>query len=336
MIPIKYDLSDRAVRQALYHYMRFLVDFRKRLRKSISNQQVGNRTKKGDIDTTCYLRGADLDLFKWIDAHFKLIVFMDARFLPRFIDHMQNVKGVSKDKTATTYKCLYHLFVDEGFNLLPKEQIVKAVNVDACPYCNRGDAGDAVETKIIDGVQKEVHNKGNLDHFYAKEYYPYLAITLTNLVPSCPTCNQYPQKYTEDAKETGLVNPYTLHDPDGMCFKIDVSPWGAPASKDNARITTNCPNAFMTQNVTTFSIESLYNTHELHEAIGVYNVYNKSHNQHYIDGVTKVTKDLQTTVITDYSIFKEALGVVGDKELYKSRKLSKMKTDIWFQLENGL
>lgn len=335
MIPIKYDHNDEKVRQSLYHYLRFLVEFRNRLRKSIDNQQVGNRTQKDGVDTTCYLRGSDLELFKWIDAHFKFLAFMGARALPKVIDHMQNVKGVSKDKTTTTYKCLYHLFVDEGFNKLPKEHIIRAVNIDACPYCNRGDAGDAVEMKEIDGVQKEVHNKGNLDHFYAKEYYPYLAITLTNLVPSCPTCNQFPQKYTEDAKQTGLVNPYTLQDPDGLCFKVDVDPWGATASMNNAKIYTECPNADMRRNVATFSIESLYNAHELHEAINVYNAFNKTHTQSYQNGVANATANLLTTVITDYSIYKEALGVVGDKELYKFRKLCKMKTDVWFQLENG-
>lgn len=335
MIPIEYDHNDETVRHSLYHYMRFLVDFRKRLRKSIINQQVGNRTTKNGVDTTCYLRGSDLELFKWIDAHFKFLAFMDARLLPKVIDHMQNVKGVSTDKTTTTYKCLYHLFVDEGFMNLPKEHIVSAVNVDACPYCNRGDAGDAVEMKEIDGVLKKVYNKGNLDHFFAKEYYPYLAITLTNLVPSCPTCNQYPQKYTEDAKLTGLVNPYTLQDPDGMCFKIDVEPWGATASEHNAKIYTECPNANMGRNVTTFSIESLYNAHELYEAIKVYNVYIKTHSQNYQNGVANATANLQTTAITDLSTYEEALGVVKDKTLFKFRKLSKMKTDIWFQLENG-
>ncbi|WP_272656975.1 MULTISPECIES: HNH endonuclease [unclassified Providencia] len=50
-----------------------------------------------------------------------------------------------------------------------------------CPYCNHSFA-----------FTIQIHGRGfrpTLDHFYSKDDFPHLALTLNNLVPSCNTCN---------------------------------------------------------------------------------------------------------------------------------------------------
>jgi hypothetical protein len=49
-----------------------------------------------------------------------------------------------------------------------------------------------------------------------------------------------------------------------------------------------------------------------------------------------MTSDLQTTHNATFQQFKETCGVVNNKFDYKKYTLSKMITDIWNQLEQGL
>ena len=49
-----------------------------------------------------------------------------------------------------------------------------------------------------------------------------------------------------------------------------------------------------------------------------------------------MTSTLPTANATTYQHFKEACGVVSNESEYKKIVLSKMKTDIWNQLEQGL
>ena len=58
-------------------------------------------------------------------------------------------------------------------------EILKVIQVNVCPYCNR-QYTFTVKGKI----------RPEFDHFYPKLDYPYLAISIYNLVPSCGLCNK--------------------------------------------------------------------------------------------------------------------------------------------------
>ena len=64
------------------------------------------------------------------------------------------------------------------------------LNISTCYYCNI----DFVNTYNTKGGKK---NKFTLDHFYDKATYPYLALSLYNLIPSCYTCNSKLKKNEE-------------------------------------------------------------------------------------------------------------------------------------------
>lgn len=56
-----------------------------------------------------------------------------------------------------------------------------------CPYCNEG------LVKIVRNEQKQRGESRllfDIDHFYPKHLYPYLALSFYNHIPSCKTCNQ--------------------------------------------------------------------------------------------------------------------------------------------------
>lgn len=65
--------------------------------------------------------------------------------------------------------------------------IAEEFNTPVCCYCNR-QYTSSIELEEIGGI-KQHKLLFQTDHFYPKVYYPYLALSFYNLVPSCPGCN---------------------------------------------------------------------------------------------------------------------------------------------------
>lgn len=73
-----------------------------------------------------------------------------------------------------------------------------------CPYCN--------ETPMKIVPKAEEHNHKDLmlfdiDHFYSKSSFPYLALSFYNHIPSCKTCNQIYKRASEFSLSTH-IHPY--------------------------------------------------------------------------------------------------------------------------------
>ncbi len=71
-------------------------------------------------------------------------------------------------------------------------ELAKKLNVKTCPYCNMSFTLYAEQSHP--GKRKasivEKFTRLQFDHFYDKMSYPMLSMSLYNLIPSCPTCNQ--------------------------------------------------------------------------------------------------------------------------------------------------
>lgn len=85
-------------------------------------------------------------------------------------------KLLSEEAIKYFYKNYRDFRRDEGANM------VKALDIGVCPYCNRN---------YIDiySKNKKLYFKGELDHYYPKSKYPHLALSLFNMIPVCKTCN---------------------------------------------------------------------------------------------------------------------------------------------------
>lgn len=81
----------------------------------------------------------------------------------------------------------------------------RQLGVKVCPYCNR------MYTTTLFGENKI---RPDFDHFYPKSKYPYLAVSLFNLIPSCSMCNKkkgntaeiFPKE--ETSKKSSIIYPY--------------------------------------------------------------------------------------------------------------------------------
>lgn len=89
-------------------------------------------------------------------------------------------------------------------------EILREMNVEVCPYCNRQYVHTIKSRKV----------RSQFDHYYPKSKYPYLALSLYNMVPSCAVCNtakssldtmKYPILYPYE-EEFGHENKFVLDD----------------------------------------------------------------------------------------------------------------------------
>lgn len=103
------------------------------------------------------------------------------------------------------------------------------LGVDVCPYCNsqfvytyrlnKLEEEDFIKSSIPNGT-----TRAELDHFFPKNKFPFLAMSIFNLVPSCHTCNSSIKGYVEfDDKMLEKINLYS-EDIISDKFKFRVRP----------------------------------------------------------------------------------------------------------------
>jgi hypothetical protein len=112
------------------------------------------------------------------------------------IEYKKKDNNKKKTYTYQVKEKLKNFFNYEGYNQRIKITpfFTDNFNFRTCFYCNK-DFITSFET------EKEV-STFQLDHFYDKGTYPYLALSFYNLIPSCPTCNSSKVKGSHNCFET--------------------------------------------------------------------------------------------------------------------------------------
>lgn len=87
-------------------------------------------------------------------------------------------------------------------------------NYRLCPYCQQSLA------VTIYRDSKSGALRPTLDHFYPKHKYPYLALSLYNLIPSCHPCNSS-LKGQKDFYKKEHLHPY--EDDEAICYDFDIA-----------------------------------------------------------------------------------------------------------------
>lgn len=329
MIPIGFDTSIVGVQDALDEYDTYLKHFEKQIDRVINNKTIGRGVGKLSLNED------EVKIFKILKKRLGVIANMKPKLMPQFIRFMQSGLGVQKGNHI--FECISRFCVANGYDggAFPKDAIMKGTDLIVCPYCNREYVGNVDVFKIVGGNIVRRNIKGQLDHFYHKALYPYLAISRYNLVPSCHTCNEVPNKHDDDVMQTSLVSPYSLIDNNQISFKLklNIDPLSRAEKDDDIEIVVEYkPN--MKPNMNTFSILNIYNGYHRKEAKRVYNLFKQTYPDSYKGGIDQLTTTLKKK--TDFAFFKkEDCNVVADANEYRHIILSKMCTEIWNGLETG-
>lgn len=177
-------------------------------------------------------------------------------------DVLKNDRTLKPENRSRLFKVLEQIFVNDGYKSLKnKYEFLDATGVKVCPYCNH------VPIDIRENNGKQ-YITGELDHFYCKELYPHLALTLSNLVLSCGGCNGVGSgKGSDDMLDEKAVNPHVLEHSHGIDFDIDFIGGGSVVDDnkwvDAIKIKLLYRIKELSNNNTVFGLESIYNQDDL-------------------------------------------------------------------------
>ena len=183
----------------------------KRIKVIKNGKSISYKKKKYKVTKHCNY------VLSWLEKekNLRLVLLAKPRTLKKIIKKVENNKNFQKAKYTkeALNRILYRIFVDHGYVNIDKLKFVKTINLGSCPYCNRN---------YIFSVNKKGSVKPEIDHFYPKTLYPYLACSYFNLIPSCPTCNGFGAKESKDTYgEFKILNPYNVKAED---FRFSIKP----------------------------------------------------------------------------------------------------------------
>lgn len=107
--------------------------------------------------------------------------------------HHVLVEKPKKKLRATPFgQELLEAFNYEGYRNNKLVELAAWLNVKTCPYCNMS---YTLYSEIVKPNNKRVYNSDRIarfqfDHFLSKRHFPMLSMSLYNLIPCCPICNQ--------------------------------------------------------------------------------------------------------------------------------------------------
>ena len=122
---------------------------------------------------------------------------------------IQEIGQITDDNVKNAFGQLYDNFTKRKFGKSWAERI----GVKICPYCNR----NYIFTLRDSGVRPQY------DHFFPKSLYPYLALSMYNLIPCCAICNIAKHDldtYDSSISEENFIYPYRDSYGERFNFKI--------------------------------------------------------------------------------------------------------------------
>lgn len=223
--------------------------------------------------------------------------------------------GLFKEKMQYFYKSFFddsYSGSEKGFSDYSNGGwLTKKLNITTCPYCNR-----QYTFTIYKGLNK-LKTRPQLDHFFPKSIYPFLALSFYNLIPSCPTCNHIKSENKIDLHPymVGFNTQYKFIA--GTVDGSDFNSW--IMGKRNVAIKFSAQN----KNIKRLGLNELYNEHidYVEEIIDKCIAYNNSYYESLINsfnGLDKTEEEIDRIIWGNYL-------EVAD---YKKRPLSKITKDI--------
>jgi len=141
------------------------------------------------------------------------------KIIKHFTDHYKGIAIGKIDQKEKNWKRLYKILRKDIFEKEYKNwgsrkkygayYFVKALGLNSCPYCNRN------YTFVVDSENGKL--RPEIDHFYPKSIYPFLAMSFYNLIPSCSICNHT----KSDKVKKDLENPYDI---EANSYKFTYTP----------------------------------------------------------------------------------------------------------------
>lgn len=200
------------------------------------------------------LRYLNLFFINEIEMNYEEVLVLEPEEIDAVACRIGNLKGTKLNylkNQILIYKNFSKTNADFGLNYSVVD-LVRTTGMKVCPYCNRN------YITVVGGVGSKRVRTAQIDHFWDKESYPYLALAFFNLVPSCGYCNQ-----KKSVTQVGL-SPYhrDLNTDSVLTFSHNELPLPPLRNIDqiNIEILPGTNKEFLS-NQKKFALEELYKTH---------------------------------------------------------------------------
>lgn len=214
------------------------------------------------------------------------------------------------------YKDIFeNLYKDQlsGKEKLKKQFFNLFENINVCPYCNRNFVNPIYKENSVVGDNK--NQSPDIEHFFPKSIYPFLSLSISNLLPSCAFCNKI--KSDVDTFKHNCLSPYEIKNSD---FRFDFSLDTNQVKKVKLISKTDCKNSAI------LHLESLYN--EVHS----------KYTNDIFDDVLKYPRTYKDSLKKEFKLtesdYKELFRNYHDEKDFNKQPLSKMTKDLYNQINN--
>ena len=200
-----------------------------------------------------------------------------------------------------------------------RHKLLSLMEIEVCPYCQRN---------YITNYKKDNEEKitADLDHFYPKSLYPFLALSLYNFIPSCQICNS---RFKGSKDTYNSVYPYEESFDDlGAKFKT---------SKEIIYEILGEKDLEFFVNIDYGNLKDKYNE-KIQNSIsnlGLDKVYKKSHNQYIKDLLDNIEKYPKNYLESCVEILDEYYKDENEKEKIIRYFIDIVKEPYRKRIENG-
>ena len=177
--------------------------------------------------------------------------------------------NISEEYLPNQLFCYKKLYDEEG--KWSRHKLLSLMGIEVCPYCQRN---------YISSYGKKT--TADLDHFYPKSLYPFLALSLYNFIPSCQVCNSRFKGYKD--KGISVYSYKESFDELGVKFKT---------SKEAIYEILEEKDSDFSVKIDYENLEDEENKKKVENSIenlGLERVYKKSHNQYIQDLLYTIEK----------------------------------------------
>lgn len=237
---------------------------------------IGNRDKTLKI----------VELYETFDNTKKTIIKEEFEY---FINQYKQKLSSTDNKTKN-----YYDYNNERYNAY---FLCKELNINVCPYCNKN------YMVTISDTTNDIFTRPTLDHFFAKADYPFLALSLYNLIPSCHICNSHIKKDKKFHINTH-IHPYFDDFNKIKKFNIDKKLLSLVNKSDKFNIIFENKDGITTNeekkadnHIKDFALKSLYNCHrdKVLELIDISRAYNEASFENLVNEFAKSTQIFKDT-----------------------------------------
>ena len=248
---------------------------------------------------------------------FKILVgsFQEIKELIRdneFILAQRNPELVDFKEYKEIFEKLYKEQLS-GNEKLKKQFFNLFEDLNVCPYCNRNFVNPIYKENSLGADNK--NQSPDIEHFFPKSIYPFLSLSISNLLPSCAFCNKI--KSDVDTFQHNCLSPYEIKNSD---FRFDFTLKSERVKELKLISKTDCKNSEI------LHLESLYN--EVHS----------KYISDIFDDVLKYPRTYKDSLKKEFKLtesdYKELFRNYHDEKDFNKQPLSKMTKDLYNQINS--